>query len=51
MGLTCSLEPAYLLGFLKLYILSVSLQSLLFFLIASKALLNLDIREDFLEEE
>jgi hypothetical protein len=47
MGLTCSLEPACLLGFLKLYLLDVSLKSLSFFLIASKALSNLDIGEDF----
>jgi hypothetical protein len=47
MGLTCSLEHTYLLGFLKLYLFNISLQSFSFFLIASKALSNLDIREDF----
>jgi hypothetical protein len=47
MGLTCSLEPACLSDFLKLYLFNVSLQSLSFFLIASKALSNLDIGEDF----
>jgi hypothetical protein len=33
MGLTCSLRHAYLLGFLKLYLLNVSLQFLSFFLL------------------
>jgi hypothetical protein len=44
---TCSPRPTYLLGFLKLYLLNVSLQSPSFFLIASKVFSNLDIREDF----
>jgi hypothetical protein len=44
---TCSPRPTYLLGFLKLYLLNVSLQFPLFFLIASKVFSNLDIREDF----
>jgi hypothetical protein len=43
---TYSLGLAFLLGFLKLYLFKVSLQSLSFFLIASKALSNLDIGED-----
>jgi hypothetical protein len=52
MGPTCSLNLlACLLGFLKLYIFNVSLQSLSFFLIASKALSNLDIKEDLWEEK
>jgi hypothetical protein len=46
MGLTCSLGLPTLLGFLKLYLFNVSLQSLSFFLIASKALSNLNTRED-----
>jgi hypothetical protein len=41
-GPTCSLVPASLLGFLKLHFLKASLQFPLFFLIASKALSNLD---------
>ncbi len=44
---TCSLVLAFLLGFLNLYFLKVFLPSLLFFLIVSKALLDLDNREDF----
>jgi hypothetical protein len=51
MGLTYSLGPAYLLGFLNLYFYNVSLQFLLFFLISSKALSNLNIEEDFWKEE
>ncbi len=48
---TCSLVLTFLLGFLNLYFLKVFLPSLLFFLIVSKALLNLDNRENFWEEE
>jgi hypothetical protein len=51
MGPTCSLGPAYVLGFLKLYLLNVSLQSLSFLLITSKAFLNSDIKEDFWVKE
>jgi hypothetical protein len=36
MGPTCSLGPAYFLGFLKLYLFNVSLQSLSFFLLLQK---------------
>jgi len=43
---TCSLAPASLLGFVKLYLLNVYLQSLSFFLIASTTFSNLDIEED-----
>jgi hypothetical protein len=45
-GPICSLGPASSLGFLKLSLLNVYLQSLSFFLIASKALSNLDIEKD-----
>jgi hypothetical protein len=51
MGPTYSLGLAYVLGFLKLYILNVSLQSFSFFLITSKSLSNLDIGEDFWEKK
>jgi hypothetical protein len=46
-GLTCSLEPTSLLGFLKLYLLKVFLHSFSFFKIASNVFLDLDIEEDF----
>jgi hypothetical protein len=49
--LTCSLGPTFLLGFLKLYLLNVSLQSFSFFFIASKAFSKLDIGEDFKKEK
>jgi hypothetical protein len=42
---------AFLSGFIKLYFFKVSLQSLLSFLIASKALLNLDNVENLREEK
>jgi hypothetical protein len=45
-GPTCSLALAYFWGFLNLYFLNVSLQSLSFFLIASKAFSNLDNGKD-----
>jgi hypothetical protein len=51
MGPTCSLGLAYVIGFLKLYLLNVCLQSFSFLLITSKALLNLDIKEDFWVKE
>jgi len=41
MGPTCSLGPAYLMGFLKLYIFNVSF--FFIFFIASKSFSNLDI--------
>ncbi len=44
---TYSLGPTSLLGFLKLYLFKVSLQSLSLFLFASKTFSNLDIKEDF----
>jgi hypothetical protein len=48
---TCSLVLAFLLGFLKLCLFKVSLQSLSFFLITSKDFSNLDNGEDLCEEE
>jgi hypothetical protein len=45
--LTCSLGPTSFLGFLKVYLLKVSLESLSFFLIPSKVFSNLDIEKDF----
>jgi hypothetical protein len=47
MGPTCSLGQAYLLGFLKPYFFNVSLKSLSFFFIASKALSNLETGKNF----
>jgi hypothetical protein len=44
--LISSLGLAYFMGFLNLYLLKVSLQSLSFVLIASKAFSNLDIEKD-----
>jgi hypothetical protein len=50
MGLICSLGPAYILGFLKLYFLNVSLP-FFFKKKSSKDFSNLDIREYFWEGE